>query len=267
MDIGGKVVIEWPERCKCWKKNPVMKFVDQHDFVDSIFHGCAYGLVAKHNLPIGQPMKKPWRSSSNDAIMLSFLNRKCQGGREHAECRGRDCKASEDYTSAVVDAIHSGFRLCCGLSDVKFVGECADDTLQAVEVGLPGVESFDAFFGGTTSSSMTTTNSTSVTKLPRITLGYSHSTFTPLSDIATTTHDSTAAIANRAPSPSMSCGYVSDLRSGNIAKTVEVTASFSLSVAVENDGDHAGVSDDLSCVGEGSELDEVRYPQEFIGMR
>jgi hypothetical protein len=46
-------------------------------------------------------------------------------------------------------------------------------------------------------------------------------------------------------------------------KDVEVTASFSLSMAVENDGDHVGISDDLSCVGEGSELDEVQYPEEF----
>jgi hypothetical protein len=59
MDIGGRVVIEWPERCKYWTENPVMRFVKQHDFVDSIFHGCAYGLVAKHNLPIGPPMKNP----------------------------------------------------------------------------------------------------------------------------------------------------------------------------------------------------------------
>jgi hypothetical protein len=117
--------------------------------------------------------------------------------------------------------------------------------------------------GGTTSSSTTTDNPTYVSKLSRVALGYSRSTRTPLSDIATTTHDSTAGVANHAPSPSMSCGYVSDLRSGNVAKNVDATASFSLSVAVENDGDHAGISDDLSCVGEGSELDEVQYPEEF----
>jgi hypothetical protein len=199
----------------------------------------------------------------NDSIMLSFLNRKCQCGHDHAGCRGRDCKASEDYTSAVIDAIHSGFRLCCGPSDETFVGKCTDNTLRIVEMGLPGVESFNVFFGGTTSSSMTTTNSTSVSKLPRITLGYSRSTFTPLSDIATATHDSIAGIANHAPSPSMSCGYISDLRSGNIAKDVEVTASLSLSVAVEDDGDHAGISDDLSCVGGGSGLVGVQYPEEL----
>jgi hypothetical protein len=130
-------------------------------------------------------------------------------------------------------------------------------------MGLPGVESFDAFFGGATSSSMTTDNPTYVSKLPRITLGYSRSTRAPLPDIATATHDSTAGIANHAPSPSMSSGYVSDLRSGNIVKDVEVSASCSSSMAFENDGDHAGISDDLSCVGEGSELDEFENTEEF----
>jgi hypothetical protein len=262
VDIGGKVVIEWPERCKCWTENPVVRFVKQRDFVDSIFHGCACGLVTKHNVHIGQPMKKPWRSSSNDPIVLSFLDRKCQGGHDHAQCRGRDCKASEDYTPAVIDAIHSGFLHCCGPSDEKFVGKCADHTLQAVEMGLPGIESFNAFFGGASSSSTTTDNLTCVSKLPRITLGYSRSAHAPLSDIATATHGPTAGVANHAPGPSMSCGYVSDLRSGNIAKDVEVNTPFSFSEDVENDGDRAGISGDLSCVGEGSEI-EVQYPEEI----
>jgi hypothetical protein len=259
MDIGGKVVIEWPERCKCWTDISVMRFVKQHSFVDSIFHGCAYGLVTKHNMPIGQPMKKPWRSSSNDPIMLSFPNRKCQSGHDHAECRGRDCKASEDYTPAVVDAIHSGFLQSCGPSDEKLVGKCNDDTLQAVEMGLPGVESLDAFFGGTNSLSTSTDNLICVSKRSRITLGHSRSTRTPLCDIATTTHGTTAGIANHAPSPSMSCGYVSDVRSGNIAKNVDVRTSFPYSEDIEYDGDHAGISDDLSRIGEVSAIDEALF--------
>jgi hypothetical protein len=73
VDFGVEVVIEWPERCKYWTDISVVEFVRQHSFVDTTFHGCAYGLVANHNLPIGRPMKKPWRSSSNDPIMLSIL--------------------------------------------------------------------------------------------------------------------------------------------------------------------------------------------------
>jgi hypothetical protein len=121
MDICGKVVIEWPGRCKYWTETQVVEFVKKHNFVQTIFHGCAYGLVTKYNLPLGQAMKKPWRSSSNDPVMLSFLKKKCQGGHDHAECRGRDGKVSEDYTPAVIDAIRAGFRLCCGPSDGDFV--------------------------------------------------------------------------------------------------------------------------------------------------
>jgi hypothetical protein len=160
VDVGGKVVVEWPERCKYWADIPVVRFVKQHSFVDSIFHGCACGLVTKRNVPIGRPMKKPWRSSSNDPIELSFLNRKCQGGHDHVECRGRDCKASEDYTPAVVDATHAGFLQSCGPSDEKLVGKCNDSTLRGVEMGLPAVESLDDFFGGATSLSMSTDNPT-----------------------------------------------------------------------------------------------------------
>jgi hypothetical protein len=48
MDIGRKVVIEWLERCNCWTETQVVKFVNKHNFVESIFHGCACGLVAKY---------------------------------------------------------------------------------------------------------------------------------------------------------------------------------------------------------------------------
>jgi hypothetical protein len=64
-----------------------------------------------------------------------------------------------------------------------------------------------------------------------------------LSDIAIAKHDSTAGIANSAPSPSISCGYVSDIRSGNIAKDVDATGSSSMSMAFGGDGDHEGISD------------------------
>jgi hypothetical protein len=56
--------------------------------------------------------------------------------------------------------------------------------LYNAEMGLPGVENFVAFSRGPISSSMPTVNPTIVSKQPLITLGYSRSTFTLLSDIA-----------------------------------------------------------------------------------
>jgi hypothetical protein len=111
VDICGVVAIEWPERCRYWTEPQVVQFVKKLNVHQSVFHGCAYGLVANYNLPLGQATEKPLTCSSNDPMMLSYLNNKCQGGHSYAECRGRDCKASEDYTPAVIDAIHAGSRL------------------------------------------------------------------------------------------------------------------------------------------------------------
>jgi hypothetical protein len=165
--------------------------------------------------------------------------------------------------ACVIDAIHVGFLQSCGPSDGKLVGKCDDNTLQAVETGLTAVESLDAFFGGTTSLSMSTDNPTRISKRSRITLGHSRTTRIPLSDIATTTHGTTAGIANHAPSPLMSCGYVSDLRSGNIAKSMDVRTLSPFSEDISYDGDHAGISDCLSCVGEVSAIDEAQFPEEI----
>jgi hypothetical protein len=46
-------------------------------------------------------------------------------------------------------------------------------------------------------------------------------------------------------------------------KDVDVAASLSLSMAVGDDGDHAEISDDLSRIGEGSDLGEVQDSEEL----
>jgi hypothetical protein len=48
--------------------------------------------------------------------MLAYLNKTCSGNRARAECRSRDYEVSEDCTLEMIDAIHKGFSLCCGLS-------------------------------------------------------------------------------------------------------------------------------------------------------
>jgi hypothetical protein len=111
MDIGGFVALEWPNQCKYWSDPREEQFLTQREFEKSVFHGCAYDPVTRFNKPLGRPIKKPWRMASNDTRMLTHLNRKCVGDHEHAECRGEDCKASEEYTIAVVAAIHKGFQL------------------------------------------------------------------------------------------------------------------------------------------------------------
>jgi hypothetical protein len=54
--------------------------------------------------------------------------------------RGRNCKASEDYTPAVIDAIREGFRLCCGPSDQQIVGQHSSHVLSPAELGMSCIE-------------------------------------------------------------------------------------------------------------------------------
>jgi hypothetical protein len=207
-------------------------------------------------------MKKHWRSSSNDPIMLSLLNKKCQGGHCHAECRGRDCKVSEDYTPAIIDAIHAGFLQSCGPSDEWLVGERNDGIPRAVETGLVAADSHNVFIGEIITLSTPTNSPTGIPRRSRFTLGHSGTTRVLLSDIAITTYGTTAGFANHAPSPLLSCGYVSDLRSGDVERDEDVRRSSPLRGKYVQDEDHVGTSDCLSCISEVSAIDEVQSPDE-----
>jgi hypothetical protein len=265
MDICGTVAIEWPERCKYWTEPQVAKY----NFVQGIFHGCAYGLVTEHNLPLGQAMKKPWRCSSNDPVLLSYLNDKCQGGHEHAECRGRDCKASDDYTPAVVDAIHAGLRLCCGPSDEDIVEGGAANLLHTDERIMTCVEHLYGSAGGPASSfvppnrCMFVSHQSSITHSVDRRVGFSRAFSTPLSDLTIHKYDPTAGITKSVPSPLLSCGFLSDIRSCN--NEDDSIASNSLTTPMDNreDNDHEGKSGDLSCVYECSASDDGQDTDEF----
>jgi hypothetical protein len=113
MDTDGVVTIEWPARCKSWRDLRVLDFLKKYKFVSNVLHGCDYGLKAWYNAPIGQPLKKPWRGSSNKNEMLSYLDLKCDEHHFHGVCRGKDCTVSEEYANDVADAIHKGFKICC----------------------------------------------------------------------------------------------------------------------------------------------------------
>jgi hypothetical protein len=116
IDIGGIVAVEWPGKCKYWREPDVEDFLKEFRFDLSVFHGCACELVTRHSPRPNKPMKKLWRCSSNNPKMLTYLDKKCAGDHKHGECQGGDCKASEDYTPGIIDAIHMGFKLGCGPS-------------------------------------------------------------------------------------------------------------------------------------------------------
>jgi hypothetical protein len=92
----------------------VLNFLRKYKFVSNVFHGRACALATRYNVPIGQPMKKPWSCSSTTNDMLIYVGLKCVGNHMHGECRGGDCKASEQYANDVVIAAREGFEMCCG---------------------------------------------------------------------------------------------------------------------------------------------------------
>jgi hypothetical protein len=70
---------------------------------------------------VTRPIKKPWRCSSNNPKMLTFLDEKCLGNHTHAECGGEGCKASGNYTLEIIDALRMGFSLRCGPSSQNII--------------------------------------------------------------------------------------------------------------------------------------------------
>jgi hypothetical protein len=119
--IDGVVVIEWPDRCNYWLDPRVDDFLEKYQFGQKVFHGCAYGLVTRYNVPLHKPMKKPWKCSSDNPKMLTYLNKRCAVNHTHVECGDEDCEASEDYTPEIIDAIRMGFGLCCGPSSQRLI--------------------------------------------------------------------------------------------------------------------------------------------------
>jgi hypothetical protein len=70
-------------------------------------------------------------------------------------------------------------------------------------------------------------------------------------------------LPNPPPSPLISCGYVSDIRSGNIGDDVVVADSLTTPMGYGGDEDHEGVSDDLSCICECSYSDGDQDSEDF----
>ena len=100
---GGHVSIEWPRSCAYWKRQCVMDFLARYSFESVDLDGCMVGLTDG----AGTPVKKPWRIASTSMHVLDqFQGLKCQGHPVHAQCRGKVCKDSENYTERFVARIH-----------------------------------------------------------------------------------------------------------------------------------------------------------------
>ena len=91
---------EWPKNNDGWKDPKVEKLMKSLPH-SAEFDGCAYGLKNSE----GRPMKKSWRVVSTHERIKGYVNKTCICQEEHAQVRGKDGKATEEYTEDLVEAI------------------------------------------------------------------------------------------------------------------------------------------------------------------
>ena len=58
------------------------------------FDGCAYGLKNSE----GKAMRKTWKVASTRERIKGYVNKTCARTEEHAQVRGKDGQATEEYT-------------------------------------------------------------------------------------------------------------------------------------------------------------------------
>ena len=92
----------------------VRSFLQRHELRDALFDGCAYGLCAGDDP--AEPIKKPWRISTNcPQLYYTFHKQFCPGHKYHEPCAGIYTKATENYCTQMVKAIHVAFKAHCHL--------------------------------------------------------------------------------------------------------------------------------------------------------
>ena len=105
-----RIAIEWPRRCKYWKRPEVRELLSKLDInLNAICSECEVGLVEPKS---GKPIQRDWRIATDDIeIHAALSRRKCSHApSEHAKLEGKMTKASENYTPDLVDTIHQAWR-------------------------------------------------------------------------------------------------------------------------------------------------------------
>ena len=104
LESGGHIAIEWPASCAYWGWDDVRDFIDKHGLSVVRIDGCALGVKSPRT---GIPIRKPWKIATSSKVMCaSMAGFRCDGSHEHAQCRGADAKATEDYSDEMAAVIH-----------------------------------------------------------------------------------------------------------------------------------------------------------------
>ena len=104
-DTKCKSYFEWPKNNDGWREPKIehlIKSMPHH----TDFDGCAYGLKNSE----GKAIKKTWNLASTHDRIKRFLNNQCTCEEEHAQVRGKDAKASEEYAEEIVEVL--SYNVC-----------------------------------------------------------------------------------------------------------------------------------------------------------
>eukprot|EP00975_Prorocentrum_lima_P055280 11594592-Prorocentrum_lima.AAC.1 len=58
-------------------------------------------------------MKKPWTVKTDCTTLGDGIIKQCDRLHEHAQCKGVDCKETENYTDEMAQRIHMLFKRHC----------------------------------------------------------------------------------------------------------------------------------------------------------
>ena len=106
----GRIAVEWPRRCKYWKRPEVQNAVEEFGLENAKFDGCAVDLLNSKGLPY----KKSWTVATNDCELfqdLDFL--RCPHGTrkgDHVVLEGDEVKRTELYTEKFLKTIHNAWK-------------------------------------------------------------------------------------------------------------------------------------------------------------
>ena len=108
INLGSPALLELPRGCDYWKDRRMTDLVEGTISHEHKFDGCMYGLKSQFQ-ETPKPIKKPWKIVAW-GVSFPKLRRKCDHRHEHAECAGRETRATQTYTKWIAKIIMRGIN-------------------------------------------------------------------------------------------------------------------------------------------------------------
>ena len=106
--MGSPALLELPRGCDYWKDRRMTDLVEGTVSHEHKFDGCMYGLKSQFQ-ETPKPIKKPWKIVTW-GVSFPKLRRRCDRRHDHAECAGRETRATQTYTKCIAKIIMRGIN-------------------------------------------------------------------------------------------------------------------------------------------------------------